>query len=215
MKKIGIIGSGVVAQSLGSGLIKHGYEVLLGSRDAGKLEAWKEKAGKGAHIGSFEDAAMYSDVLILAVKGSAAADAVEAAGPQNMVGKTVLDTTNPIADAPPDNGVLKFFTSLNESLMEQLQARFPEVHFIKAFNSVGNAFMCDPQFKDGKPTMFICGNNDGARNTAKELIEELGWDVSDMGKAAAARAIEPLCMLWCIPGMLRNEWNHAFKLVKA
>ena len=97
--------------------------------------------------------------------------------------------------------------------MERLQTQFPEIHFVKAFNSVGSAFMVDPKFSE-KPTMFICGNNDAAKNEVNGILEDFGWEVSDMGKATAARAIEPLCQLWCIPGMLRGEWTHAFKLMK-
>ena len=214
MKKVGIIGSGVVAQSLGSGFIKHGYEVMLSSRDVSKLNVWQEKSGAKAHTGSFEDAAKFGEIIVLAVKGNAAANAVEEAGPQNLQWKTVIDTSNPIADAPPENGVLKYFTTFDESLMEQLQTQFPEIHFVKSFNSVGNAYMVDPPFAE-KPTMFICGNNDAAKQQVKELLDEFGWDIADMGKAAAARAIEPLCMLWCIPGILNGQWNHAFRLVKA
>lgn len=131
-----------------------------------------------------------------------------------MQWKTVIDTSNPIADAPPENGVLKFFTTLEESLLEQLQTQFPEIHFVKAFNSVGNAFMVDPSFKE-KPSMFICGNNDNSKKEVTHILDQFGWETEDMGKATAARAIEPLCMLWCIPGMLRGQWNHAFRLVKA
>ncbi len=214
MKKVGIIGSGVVAQALGSGFIKHGYEVMLSSRDESKLNVWKEKSGAKAHTGSFEDAAKFGEIIVLAVKGNAAANAVEEAGPQNLQWKTVIDTSNPIADAPPENGVLKYFTTFDESLMEQLQTQFPEIHFVKSFNSVGNAYMVDPPFAE-KPTMFICGNNDAAKQQVKEILNEFGWDIADMGKAAGARAIEPLCMLWCIPGMLNGQWNHAFRLVKA
>lgn len=214
MKKIGIIGSGVVAQSLGNGFLKHNYEVMLGSRETSKLDAWKEKGGHKAHTGSFEDAARFGDIVVLAVKGSAAASAIEDAGPQNLQWKTVIDTTNPIADIPPENGVLKYFTSLEESLMEQLQTQFPEVHFVKAFNSVGNAFMVNPPFSE-KPSMFICGNNDASKKHVHNILEQFGWEVEDMGKATGARAIEPLCILWCIPGMLRGQWSHAFRLVKA
>ena len=214
MKKIGIIGSGVVAQSLGNGFIKHGYEVMLSSRDISKLSDWKEKGGNQAHVGSFEDAAKFGKIVVLAVKGDVAADAIEAAGPQNLQWKTVIDTTNPIANAAPENGVLKFFTNLDESLMERLQTQFPEVHFVKAFNSVGNAFMVDPSFKE-KPSMFICGNNDASKKDVHQILEKFGWEVEDMGKDTAARAIEPLCMLWCIPGMLRGQWSHAFRLIRA
>jgi predicted dinucleotide-binding enzyme len=213
MKKIGILGSGVAAQSLGTGFIKHGYEVMLSSRDTAKLKDWQSKSGAKAHVGSFEDAATFGDIVVLAVKGLVAANVVEEAGPQNMMRKTVIDITNPIADAPPENGVLKYFTNLDESLMERLQTQFPEIHFVKSFNSVGNPFMVDPPFKE-KPTMFICGNNDASKKEVCDILDLFGWDIADMGKATAARAIEPLCMLWCIPGMLRNEWTHAFKLVK-
>jgi predicted dinucleotide-binding enzyme len=214
MKKIGIIGSGVVAQALGDGFIKYGHEVMLSSRDTSKLAGWREKSGDKAHTGSFEEAAKFGEIIVLAVKGHAAAAAVEQAGPQNLQWKTVIDTCNPITDAPPENGVLKYFTSYDESLMEQLQTQFPEVHFVKAFNSIGNAFMVNPPFSE-KPTMFICGNNDASKKDTEEILKKFGWDTADMGKDTAARAIEPLCMLWCIPGMLRNEWNHVFRLLKA
>lgn len=213
MRKIGIIGSGVVARTLGNGFLKHGYEVMMGTRDVTKLSEWKENGGDNAHVGSFEDAAKYGKIVVLAVKGSAAAKAIDEAGPQNLQWKTVIDTTNPIADAPPENGVIKFFTNLDESLMEQLQYRFPEVHFVKAFSCVGNAYMVDPPFAE-KPTMFICGNNDDAKKKVRGILDEFGWEVEGMGKATGARAIEPLCMLWCIPGILNGKWNHAFRLIK-
>jgi predicted dinucleotide-binding enzyme len=213
MKKIGIIGSGQVAQTLGNGFLKHDYDVMLGSHDLTKLEEWKEKGGARAHTGSFKDAAKFGSIIVLAVKGAVAADAIEKAGPQHLQWKTVIDVTNPIADAPPENGVLKFFTNLDESLMERLQTQFPEVHFVKAFNSVGNNCMVNPSLKE-KPTMFICGNNDLSKKKVVHILDLFGWDVADMGKATAARAIEPLCMLWCIPGIMNGQRNHAFKLIK-
>lgn len=214
MKKIGILGSGQVAKALGNGFLKHGYEVMLSSHDVTKLSEWKDKGGDKAHTGGFAEAAMYGEIIVLAVKGSAAANVIEEAGPQNLTMKTVIDVTNPIADAPPENGVIKFFTDHEESLMERLQEQFPEAHFIKSFNSVGNAYMVDPPFKE-KPTMFICGNNDASKKEVTDILDKFGWDVADMGKAEGARAIEPLCMLWCIPGMLYGKWNHAFRLIKA
>jgi predicted dinucleotide-binding enzyme len=213
MKKIGILGSGQVAQALGNGFLKHNYEVMLSSHDISKLSAWKDKGGDRAHTGGFEEAAIFGDIVVLAVKGKVAANIIEEAGPQNLLEKTVIDVTNPIADAPPENGVIKFFTDLDESLMEQLQERFPEVNFVKAFNSIGNAFMVNPPFKE-QPTMFICGNNDASKKDVCHILEQFGWDISDLGKATAARAIEPLCMLWCIPGILNGQWNHAFRLIK-
>jgi hypothetical protein len=210
--KIGVLGSGDVAKTLAGGFIKHGHQVVLGTRDTAKLKDFVAQH-QGAGVGSFADAAKFGDVVVLAVKGAVALDVLHAAGAANLVKKPVIDATNPIADAPPANGVLKFFTNLDQSLMERLQAAFPDAHFVKAFNSVGNAMMVDPQLKGGKPTMFICGNDDKAKATVQGIIDQFGWDTADMGKAEAARAIEPLCMLWCIPGFIRNEWTHAFKLL--
>lgn len=151
---------------------------------------------------------------MLAVKGTAPEKLVTALSRQ-LSGKTVIDTTNPIAEAPPENGVLKFFTDLSLSLMEKLQSAAPEANFVKAFNSVGNARIVNPSFKSGRPTMFICGDNEAAKGKIAAILEQFGWEACDMGKATAARAIEPLCMLWCIPGFLRNEWSHAFKLLRS
>ncbi len=213
MKKIGIIGSGDVAKVLGHGFLKHGYEVMLGSRYSEKIKPWQDAAGPNAKIGTPKEAAKFGDIVVIAVKGKYAVDVLEEAGPQNLQKKTVIDATNPIEDTAPENGVLKFFTGNDESLMERLQMQFPEVHFVKAFNSVGNAHMVNPNFAE-KPTMFICGNNDHAKEDVVAILDQFGWEASDMGKATAARAIEPLCILWCIPGFLRGEWNHAFKLMK-
>lgn len=164
-------------------------------------------------IASVPEAAKFGELVVLAVKGAAAADVLRAAGAGNLARKTVVDATNPIADAPPSNGVLKFFTNHDESLMEQLQQEFRDARFVKAFNSVGTACMVNPQFKGGKPTMFICGNDEEAKNIVSQILDQFGWEKTDMGKAEAARAIEPLCMLRCIPGFLRNDWMHAFKLL--
>src|SRR6266705_5698919 len=210
--KVGIIGSGVVAQALGAGFAKHRHDVMLGTRDPSKLVDWAER-NPTARIGDFAATAKFGELVVLAVKGTVAAEALRAAGAENLSGKPVIDATNPIADAPPVNGVLKFFTSLDESLMERLQREFPGARFVKAFNSVGSACMVDPKFKGGKPTMFICGNDEAAKKAVVGVLDQFGWETADMGKAEAARAIEPLCMLWCIPGFLRQDWVHAFKML--
>ena len=210
--KVGILGSGDVAKALGNGFLQHGHDVMLGTREPAKLAEWTKQNSKG-RVGSFAEAATFGELVVLAVKGSVAANALRAAGVANLTGKPVIDVTNPIADEPPVNGVLKFFTTLDESLMERLQREFASIRFVKAFNSVGNARMVNPQYKGGKPTMFICGNDEAAKKTVRGILDQFGWETADMGKAESARAIEPLCMLWCIPGFLRNEWTHAFKLL--
>jgi len=211
--KIGIIGSGDVAKALGAGFLKHGHDVVLGTRDPAKLAGWLRENPKG-RAASFAEAANHAELAVLAVKGPVAADAVRAAGAAILTGKVVIDVTNPIAEAPPENGVLKFFTTHDESLMERLQREFAGVRFVKAFNSVGSACMVNPQFKGGPPTMFICGNDAAAKTVVTKILDQFGWETADMGPAIAARAIEPLCMLWCIPGFVSNDWVHAFKLLK-
>jgi hypothetical protein len=211
--KIGVLGSGDVARTLASGFLKHGHKVKIGSRTPEKLADWATKNPAGS-IGTFADAAAFGEFIVLAVKGSAAAEALRLAGVDNLAGKTVADACNPIADAPPDHGVLQFFTTHHEALMEQLQREFPKAHLVKVFNSVGSISMVSPQFPGGKPTMFICGNDEAAKKQVGGILDQFGWETADMGGVEAARAIEPLCMLWCIPGFTRNEWTHAFKLLR-
>jgi predicted dinucleotide-binding enzyme len=213
MAKVGILGSGDVGKTLAKGFLKHGYQVAIGSDHAEKLAEFKRENPQMETV-TFEQAAQSGDIVVLCIKGTIAEKIIEKIK-RHLSGKTVIDTTNPIADAPPENGVLKYFTSLEESLMERLQKIAPDAQFVKAFNSIGSGLMINPDFRDNtKPTMFICGNNDDAKRKVYEILEKFGFEIEDMGKAESARAIEPLCMLWCIPGFLRNEWAHAFKLLK-
>lgn len=213
-KKIGIIGSGMVGIALANGLHRHGYDIMIGTNDPSKHDALREKTGGVAAIGTFEDVARFSDLLVLAVRGRVAEEAIRKAGLDLLQNKIVLDATNPIAEGPPVHGVLPFFTTLDDSLMERLQRLAPETRFVKCFSIVGNALMVDPDFDGIRPTMFICGNDEEAKAVTTRLLDEIGWETEDMGKVEAARAIEPLCMLWCIPGINQGRWRHAFKLLK-
>lgn len=214
--KIGIIGSGIVGRVLGSAFLSEKNEVMLGTRNTSKDEVvkWKNDNSKGK-TGSFEETAKFGELLVIATAGAAAEEAINLAGKENFRNKVVIDTTNPIShEKPPVNGVLSYFTTPNESLMERIQKLIPDARIVKAFNSVGNAFMYKPKFPDGKPTMFICGNDDGAKKIVTDILTAFGHETEDMGKVEAARAIEPLCILWCIPGFIKNQWTHAFKLLK-
>ena len=212
MQKIGVIGSGQVGESLANGFLKHGYEVTRGSRDASKLTEWKKGAGEKAKAGTFQEAAAFGDIVVIAVKGLAAEEAVSICG-AGLDGKVVIDATNPIADTLPTNGVVAFFTGPNDSLLERLQKRNARARFVKAFSSVGAALMVNPSLPS-KPSMFICGNDSAAKEEVRAILATFGWDTEDCGHAVAARAIEPMCMLWCIPGLLRNDWSHAFKVLR-
>jgi len=212
MTNVGVLGSGPVGQVLAKGLSKHGYGVRIGSRDGGKLAAFSQETGIPS--GTFSEIAAWADALVLAVKGTVALEALDAAGGENLAGKVVIDTTNPLADEPPEDGVLRLFTGPNESLMERLQDAHPSARFVKAFSCVGNSLMVNPQLKGAGSAMFICGNDRIARAEVATLVGQFGHEVHDMGTAKAARAIEPLVVLWCIPGFLENDWTHAFAMVR-
>ena len=212
--KIGIIGSGQVGRVLAKAFKSEGYDVMLGTRNTSNEHVVQFNDEAKIDVGTFDETAKFGDILVLATKGTAAEEALHLAGKENLDGKIVIDTTNPIADSPPVNGVLHYTTSLENSMMERLQQVVPGAKFVKAFNIVGNALMYKPKLQGGKPTMFICGNDDDAKKTVTGILDKFGWETEDFGKAESARAIEPLAILWCIPGFLRNSWMHAFKLLR-
>jgi len=213
-KRVGVLGSGVVGRTLAEGFLKHGYEVMLGTRDParGEVPAWLA-ANPGAKAGTFRETAVFGEIVVLAVKGTVVEEVITQAGPDHLTGKIVIDTTNPLTDAAPVNGILQFSTGPNQSLGEKVQALLPNAHIVKAFNSVGAALMINPKFEQGTPTMFLCGNNPEAKNTVSGICVQFGWEPYECGDIAASRALEPLCMLWCLPGFLRNDWRHAFKML--
>jgi len=213
---IGILGSGIVGRVLGTAFSKEGHQVMIGTRDVNKedIVKWLSQ-NKGATAGSFRDTAKFGDLVVVAVSGDIAAEVIRSCGIDNFNSKIVIDTTNPIDHTrPPVNGVLPYFTSGDESLLERLQKILPKAKLVKAFNSVGNAFMYKPDFGGIKPTMFICGNDDEAKKTVTGILDSFGWETEDMGKQEAARPIESLCILWCLPGFIRGHWSHAFRLLK-
>jgi 8-hydroxy-5-deazaflavin:NADPH oxidoreductase len=207
--KVGVLGSGQVAKVLANAFLELGHEVMLGSRETSKVAGWSDHAS--AKAGTFAEAATFGEMVVIAVKGTVAVEAVKAAGIENLAGKTVIDTNNPIADAPVVNGILQYFTGPNDSLMERLQNVAPAANFVKAFSCVGNAHMFRPNFPGGPPTMFICGNSDKAKAEVSAILKDFGWESEDVGKVEGARAIEPLCQLWCARGFLHGKWQHAFK----
>jgi len=214
VKRIGVLGSGVVGRTLAEGFLKHGYEVMLGTRDPSKGEVLKWLATHtGAKAGTFRETAIFGEIAVLAVQGLVVEDVIELAGADHLTGKALIDTTNPLTETAPVNGLLEFTTGPNQSLGEKVQMLLPNSHVVKAFNSVGAGLMIHPQFEQGTPTMFICGNNPDAKLAVSAIIVQFGWEPFDCGSIQSSRALEPLCMLWCLPGFLRNDWNHAFKML--
>lgn len=161
---------------LATGFLKHGYNVRIGTRNPEKVADWLEKNLISGVVANHKEVAAWANTIVLATKGTAAEAAIRLCDSADLAGKTIIDTTNPIADAAPTNGVLHYFTTLEESLMEQLQTVSPKAHFVKAFNSVGNAYMVNPDLGGTQPTMFICGNDEGAKQEVRGI-----W-ISSVGK---------------------------------
>lgn len=214
--KVGIIGSGVVGRALGAGFASSGYEVMLGTRTPGaeKIRTWVKDIGKGVKAGTFEETAKFGELIVICPLFRAIEDIIALAGKKNFAGKIVIDTTNPLAEEPPVNGVLKYVKTPKGSAGEFIQDLLPDSHVVKAFNSVGNMFMYKPKFDEGQPTMFICGNNAEAKKKVTAILEDFGWDVMDSGSIEASNALEGLCLIWCARGFLEGKWDHAFKLLK-
>jgi predicted dinucleotide-binding enzyme len=209
--KAGIIGSGEVGQRLGDGLIELGHEVMIGSRDPAKLAAWVSKHSKAASAGSFSDAATYGDIAVVATSWAGTKSAIELAGTRNFAGKTVIDVTNPLdfSSMPP-----KLAVGCTDSAGEMVQRMLPDAKVVKAFNIVGNPLMVHPEFPGGRPTMFICGNDDGANKTVNGIVTAFGWECIDIGGIEGSRLLEQLAMLWMNYYFRTNTGNHAFKLLR-
>lgn len=211
--KIGVLGSGDVGRVLGAGLAHRGHEVKLGTREpkSEKIKAWLGQAGSKASAGTFQEAAEFAELAILATAWSGTENAIRLAGPPNLKGKIVIDATNPLAMSPSG---LVLAVAGNDSAGERVQKWLPGAKVVKAFNTVGNAHMVDPQFPGGPPDMFIAGNDEGAKGQVGEIAASLGWPVIDLGGIEAARYLEPLAMVWITHVMRMKNSGYAFKLLR-
>lgn len=209
--KIGIIGSGSVGQALGAGFATLGHQVKIGSREPGKLEGWMERCGPNASAGSPSEAATFGDMAVVATAWAGTQDAIDLAGPANLAGKVVLDTTNPLVFA---DGTLRLAVGHTDSAGEQVQRWLPQARVVKAFNTVGNELMFRPQFPGGPPDMFICGDDVEAKAAVPDICREFGWGVIDMGDIEAARLLEPLGLIWISHAFRSQTRDHAWKFLR-
>src|SRR5262245_55236063 len=147
MRNVAVLGSGQVGTVLSNGFLHHRYAVMRATRDPQKLEAWKNDAKGEARVGTYEEAAKWGEIIVLAVKGLVAEEVLDQYGVADLAGKTVIDTTSPVGSEPPQHGVIRYFTGANESLMERLQKKAPDARFVKAFSQVGNALMVNPKLE--------------------------------------------------------------------
>lgn len=197
--RIGVLGTGIVGQTLGRRLVGLGHEVKMGSRAAGneKAVAWAAEAGEGASEGSFADAAGFGELIVNATAGGASLDALTAAGADNLAGKVLLDVANALdfsAGMPPSLSVCN-----TDSLGEQIQRFFPDVRVVKSLNTMNCDVMVDPSVVPGSHTVFVCGNDESAKADVRALLESFGWpreDILDLGDISAARGTEAYVILW-------------------
>jgi hypothetical protein len=209
--KVGVLGSGDVGKVLAGGFLKVGHAVRIGSRSPEKLKDWAASAGDGASAGTFAEAAQFGDIIVLATHGEGTQSAIEMAGADNFDGKVIIDATNPLDFS---SGGPQLSIGFNDSLGERVQRSLPKARVVKAFNTVGNAHMIDPQFPGGPPTMFIGGNDADAKKLVTQISEAWGWEVADLGGIEASRYLEPMCMAWVVYGIRTGQWGHAFKMLR-
>ena len=212
--RVGVLGSGEVGRRLAVGFCSRGHDVMIGSREPGKpeLQDWLSDDGAGIKAGTFAEAAAHGELLVLAVQGNAAEEAIAAAGPANFSGKVVIDATNPLdfsGGFPP-----RLSITGADSLGERVQRALPEAKVVKAFNTIGNPYFVDPSFSEGQPTMLVAGDDDGAKQTVRDVLADFGWsDVVDIGGIEGSRELEAICIVWVKIGGARGSWDHAFKLL--
>lgn len=214
--KIGILGSGSVGKALGTGFAALGHDVMMGSRepDRDDVKEWRKKAGGKTSSGTFAEAASHAELAVLATAWSGTENAIHLAKPENLKGKVVLDTTNPLDFSAPGKAP-SLAVAGNDSAGEWVQRWLPQARVVKAFNIVGNPDMFRPSYPEGPPTMFIAGNDDAAKNEARQVLAAFGWpDVVDLGGIETSRYLEPLAMAWIVTYFRQGKGGHAFKLIR-
>jgi 8-hydroxy-5-deazaflavin:NADPH oxidoreductase len=208
---VGIIGSGIVGQTLGRGFASKGYSVKIGSGTPGsdKLLEWVQSTGKNASTGTFQHAAAYGHILVLATLGTAVERVIDLAGEENFDGKVLIDVTNPLDFNGKSVGM---FVGTTDSLGERIQRRLPKAKVVKCFNTVGNSQMVNPRHKDGE--MLICGNDAAAKERVANIVKEFGWKGAiDVGGIEGARWLEALVPLWVRVGAKFNTRDHVFAVL--
>ena len=212
--RVGVLGTGEVARRLAGGFRSRGHDVMIGSRDPAKpeLREWLSGEGAGVEAGTFAQTAAHGELLVLAVLGNAAEEAIAQAGPENFGGKVVIDAMNPLdfsGGFPP-----KLSISGEDSLGERVQRALPDARVVKAFNTIGSPYFVDPSFSQGRPTMLIAGNDEDAKRTVTDVLADFGWtDTVDIGGIAGSRELEAICIVWVKIGGARGAWDHGFSLL--
>ena len=213
--KVGILGSGDVGQALGRGFHSRGHDVMMGTRhpENPEVQQWLAALGERSAVGSYEEAARFGDLAVVCTAWSGTENMLGLAkAVETLRGKVVIDVTNPLAF--PEGGLPGLAIGTTDSAGETVQRWLPESKVVKAFNTVGNSHMVDPDFPGGPPDMFICGDDAGAKQMVAGILTSFGWPAIDIGGIDGARVLEPLCILWVRYAMLNKSRDHAFKLLR-
>ncbi len=211
-RRVGILGSGEVARSLGTGFARHGFDVMLGSRDPSKLHDWRDESPGPRRVGTFDETARRGELVILATLGTATEAAIRLVGAGAFDGKIVVDATNPLEHSGGSGVGLS--VGLTDSMGERVQRALPGARVVKCFNTVPHTRMIDPEFSEGTPRMLICGEDLASKQAVATLLQELGWPgVIDVGGIEAARWLEALVPLWVRVSSSEDRWDGAFKFV--
>ncbi len=212
--KFGVLGSGMVGQAISGKLVALGHDVVVGTRDTGKLAEWLAGPGRGARAGSFAEAAAHGEMVVNATAGSGSLAALALAGADNLRGKVLIDISNPLdfsQGMPPS-----LFVSSTDSLAEQIQRAFPETHVVKTLNTMNANLMVNPQLvAGGAHTIFVSGNDAAAKAQVVELLQSFGWqDIIDLGGLNTARGTEMVVPLWVTLFMKYGSPLFQFKVVQ-
>lgn len=210
--KIGVLGSGAVGKTLASGFLAGNHETMIGTGHPEELSEWLGE-NKGARAGGFREAALFGDMVVLAVKGSSVEAVIDLAGRESFDGKIVIDVTNPLVFGK-EGGPPELSVGFPRSNGERVQELLPKAKVVKAFNIVAASYMTNARLQEGTPDMFIAGNDGAAKRTVASIAEAWGWPVTDIGDIRQACLLEALAMLWVRYAFLNNHWTHAFKLLR-
>lgn len=215
--KIGVLGTGTVGATIGSRLIELGHEVKMGSRTADNTKAagWAQKAGSKASTGTFADAAAFGEVIFNCTKGEGTLSALEMCGKDNLKGKILVDISNPLDASqglPPSLSI-----SNTDSLGEQVQRTYPDTHVVKTLNTMWCGIMVNPRMLKDTHTVYLSGNNAGAKAKVKDILHSFGWmdeEILDLGDITTARGPEMTLPIWLrVWGATQNAAFN-FKIVR-
>ena len=212
--KFGVLGTGVVGQTIASKLVHLGHDVMMGSRDAGNPKAVKWAKNEGsprALYGTFANAAAHGEVIFNCTLGAASLDALQQAGADNLRGKIIIDTANPI-DYSTNEWALTVCNT--DSLGEQIQRAFPEARVVKSLNTVNCNVMVDPNKLSERTDVFVSGNDPEAKQAVTKILHDFGWiSVIDLGDIVTSRSVEMYIVLWRNFRHVVNSYRFNIKLV--